>query len=65
MVVTLRTVLGAWGGMAPTLAVCAAADYLTAAGLLPPVGAIEVLLVAVTLQLVRWRAAGERDRGGE
>ncbi|MEI6245746.1 MAG: hypothetical protein WCQ64_11965 [Acidobacteriota bacterium] len=64
MVGTLRTVLGAWGGMAPTVAVCAGADLLTAVGIIPPSGAIEVLVVAVTLQLVRWRDASDRRGRG-
>ena len=64
MVITLRTILGAWGGMAPTLIVCAAADILTALGAIPASGAIEVVVVAVTLQLVRWRDPGERRRRG-
>lgn len=64
MIATLRTVVGAWGGIAPTVAVCALVDGLTALGIMPPSGAIEVVVVAVTLQCVRWRGLGDRPRRG-
>ena len=64
MIATLRTVVGAWGGIAPTVAVCALVDGLTALGIMPPSGAIEVVVVAVTLQFMRWREMGDRPRRG-
>lgn len=64
MISLARIVWTAWGGLVPTSMACAIADGLSAAGLLSTTGALEVVVVAVTLQLVRWREASERIGGG-
>ena len=60
----VRIVWSAWGGLVPTSMACAIADGLSAAGLLTTTGALEVVVVDVILQLVRWRDAAERVGGG-
>ena len=60
MVLALRLAYRTWGGFALTATVCAVVDLLSAAGVLPVVGAVEIIVVAVTLQLARWHTS-ERD----
>lgn len=61
MTSVVRIVWGAWGGLVPTSIACAIADGLAASGLLSIAGALEILVVAVILQLVRWRDAADRE----